>query len=902
MVHTQEKGIAVRSFKRELLKARLSGFAAQLGWGVARALTLLALLALLVALVDWAFALSEEQRESMQLWLPVVGCVMLLPAVWQAVRVAWRMPRELDELNHDERRTISSTLSLPENNGNGLSAWLVSQARQQAASAVLRARRHSPALRRWLFALLVPVLTAAAFIGLYTLSPSAFSTLAVRLLRPHADVPPYSPWRFVLTPSAPEVHYGEDLAVACRVEGPSEQLPAELCLLLRSADGTRQSLSAFRAQDGSHVRVLEKVTAPCEIAFGTPDGRARSHFVPVKVNYSPRILSGRATITPLPYTGEPAIEQTLGGSELKVPDGGTVSFRLLCSSDIVEGYGEFTPVGEEESERIIGRAEGKSLLLEMPIRKPGTLSMQVRDAHGREADVPVQTRLAVLPDVAPSVSIHRPEDGTYLVAGQPLSVEIKAEDDYGLSRFSLYKALAPYRQHGISELGEKKSRNLTLSRSYDTAAMGLHPGDVLELRAEVSDESPFRFSIVSTPTTTIHIISGEEYAELLRMELSYEEFLSRYEELEEALALAMQALEKGDGEAAVQALERARQLAATFAEDFPVFEMDGAFSELSARLTSELDKGLQALAACPTSAAESERRQVYDSVLEQLRRLNGELDSQSKEAQQVALLARVQEVIHQFRRIVQQQAQIVELFKRFVQEFGAASTSEPGRLEGLGAEQQALQQEYTAWEESLSPLLAELGHYESLEPMYAHIFAMRHACEQAGVEGLMEQAVDECAAQHPADAHYYARQALLGLQQLSENACSQGSCKSATSKCRSALSNAACSTLQQLLDAMNAKINNSPGQGVGPGRGYSLHPNARGNRLLGPRRSRSSHRSGKGRDRSPSGGSGNVNATPRRPEHVPAEKSSSHSTIYPDSSLDMVPTGYHEAVRRYFSH
>ena len=901
MVHSQEKGIAVRSFRRELLKARLSCFVAQLGWGVALVLTVLALVALLMALVDWAFALNEEQREAMHLWLPVVGGVLLLPALGLAVRVAWQMPRELDELNNDPRRTITGTLSLPDNDGEGLNAWLGSQARRQAADAVLLARRRFPALRRWLFAFLVPALVALAFMGLYSLSPLAFTTLAARILRPQADVPPYSPWRFVLIPSSPEVHYGESLAVACRVEGDDEPFPAELCLLLRSADGTRQSLSTFRAQDGSHVRVLEKVTAPCEVAFGTPDGRARSHFVPVKVNYSPRILSGRATITPLPYTGEPATEQALGGSELKVPDGGTVSVRLLCSSDIVEGYGEFTPAGSEEAERIPGRAEGNTLLLELQVRKPGTLSLQVKDAHGREADVPVQTRLAVLPDIPPSVSIHQPEDGTFLVAGHALHVEIKAEDDYGLSRFTLYKALAPYRQHGISELGVEKSRHRTLSLHYDTGAMGLRPGDVLELRAEVSDESPYRFSIVSTPTTTINIISRDEYAELLRMELSYEEFLSRYEELEVALAAAMRALEQGDAEAAGQALERARQLAATFAEDFPVFDMDGAFSELSARLSSELEQGLQALAACHAGATESERRQVFDSVLDLLRRLNGDLSAQSAEAQEVALLVRVQEVVNQFQRIVQQQAQIVELFARFVQEFGSTSGSEPGRLEGLGAEQQALRQEYANWEESLSPLLAELGKYESLEPMYAHVFAMRHACEQAGVEGLMDQAVDECSKQHPADAHYFARQALLGMQQLSETSCSQGSCNSASSKCRSALSNAACSSLQQLLDAMNSR-NNKPGQGAGSDGGYSLHPNARGNRLLGPQRSRAAHRSSKGGDRSHSGGSDKHNTAPRGAEQIPAGNPSSYPMGNPDSSLDMVPADYHEAVRRYFSH
>ena len=883
----------MRSFRSELRRVRLACIVAQLACGLGYWLAVLVVVACLAALVDWGFVLDDDMRAGLQEGYIVLALLLLLPVLWRTVSVARHLPSELDALNEDSRRTVSCALHLPEGGAAPLAVWLAEQARQQAAEAIRHARRHSPALRRWFFAVLVPVLTAAALLGLYSAAPLAFSTLAARLLQPRADVPPYSPYRFILTPNRPQVHYGEDLPLACRAEGGDTAV--ELCLLLRVEGMPVQVLPAFRAQDGSYVRVLEKVTSPCEVAFATVDGRARSHFVPVQVNYSPRILSGRASIIPLPYTGEPERQVILGGSEVLVPDGGTVQFELSCSSDIVGGYGLFTPAGAEEPVRIQAKAEGRILRLSMPVRTPGVLAMQVVDTAGREADAPVQTRLAVLPDTPPSVTISQPEDGAYLVAGYPLDVKVQAEDDYGLSRFSFYKALAPYRQHGVSEL-QGNSRTQTVTRRYDTAALGLRPGDTLELRAEVGDANPFRFNIVSTPTTKIKVISEAEYAEILRMELSYEEFLARYEALEAALAEAVAALEAENAEQTRSAMEKALQLARSFAKDFPAFDMDGELSAISARIATALEQNLQQL---PT-AGEKERQ----LMLERLKGASAGLDEQTEQAQQLSLLARVAEAQYKFTQLVQQQEQMVDLFRRFMDEFGAASTSEPGRLEGLGAEQASLMQEYARWEVALSELLAELSQHESLAPMYQQVFAMRHACEQEGVEGLMDQASAEAAEHHPADAHSYAHKALAGMKKLLQNECSANSCNNASNQCRRGLCNSACSTLQQLLDAMAGKFSSerSPGHGMGNGNGSSQAVNARGGQLMGPGRSRLVGRRGRGAAPSPAT-SGDARPEqqpnpPVRPIGVPGR----NSVAYPDVVPDFVPAGYRDAVRSYFSY
>lgn len=893
----------MKSFRTELRRARVSCFVAQLACGLGWWVAVLVFVALLCALCDWAFVLSAEVRGLMQQVGIGLAALLLLPVLYRALRVAWLLPQELDSLNEDSRRTVACALKLPAAATSPLSGWLSEQARRQAAVAIRQARRHFPALRRWLIALLVPALTGAALIGLYGAGPAAFNTLSARMLYPTEDVPPYSSWRFILSSTAPQVHYGEDLSLGCRVEGWDE--PEDICLLLRAEGVPVQVLPTFRSRDGSYVRVLEKVTSPCEVAFAAADGRARSHFVPVTVNYSPRILSGTATVTPLPYTGEPERKLRLGGSEILVPDGGSVTFELTTSTDIVKGYGIFIASGQEEPERLQAEVQGRTMRLRLPVRRPGSLELQVADADGREADAPVQVRLAVLPDSPPQVSITRPENGTYLVAGQPLELEVLAEDDYGLRRFVFSKALAPWRQHGQSVL-EGKVREQKWQQRYDTAALGLRPGDKLELRAEVGDDNPFRFNIVSSPTTHVQIISEEEYAAILRMELSYEEFLSRYEALEEALEAVRQALESGEPEAVRRALEEARKIARTFAQDFPAFDMDGELSATAAQLEEVLTTALGRVEKLSPGAIEEERRGLMNELLESLNVGRENVAEQAKSARELALIARVSEVQAVFMQLVEQQTMMVDLFRRFTEEYGAASTSEPGKLEGLGSEQSVILRDYVAWEEGLSGLLEELTQYENLAPFHAMIVNMRYACESAGVEGLMDRAVVEAAAHQPAEAHAQARDALAALRKLLQNECSQQSLDNALEQCRRSFGSAAGDTLTQLLDALKGRRNNSSpsmAQGIGSRGGSSAMPNAVGSKLIGPQRSRMG-RGRKGQARTPSSG-GAVGSgaappslSPRRKVGTPA----ADSVSYPSGGAEQVPSVYWDAVRSYFTY
>ncbi len=904
-------------FETALRRARLACLLAGFVRALSRSLALFALLALLAALADLSLVLGEAARGLLRALVLSLAGLWLLADCGLALRSLRRLPQSLDALNGDPRRSIACALGLHPG-GQGLTAWLAAQARAEAAQALARARSRWPMLKLSLRGLpfLLPV--AALLAGLCTAWPEAARTLSHRLAWPADDVPPYSTIRFGLTPAEPRVHYGEDLALAVALSGEGAEAVEGVSLLLRVEGLPEQSLPTFRNRQGQWVRVLEKVVTPCRIAFATADGRARTPFVPVELDYSPRILSGKAVVIPLAYTGLPERTVTLGGSEIRVPDGSTVRFTLASDRELAGGYGLFKPAGEEEAMRVEAVARGKEASLELKLRKPGTLSLQLIDREGREADSPVQTRLAVLPDCAPEARIAAPEDGSYVVAGEKLSLAVEAADDYGLVRFDLFKALRPYRQHPVPVL-QGQGATQRHEQQVDTAALGLQPGDVLELRAEVGDANPFRFNVVSTPTTRVQVISTLQYAEMLREELFYDDFMARYEALEQARQDALRSLEAAEAaqtpEERAAAMEqvaethaRAAGLAEQIAADFPVFAADSELSALAAQIAAQFRANeQQARGAVPTDDA-AWRAQLA-AMRERLEASAAELAEQTGQARLVELSMKVQEAQLRFTELAGRQREMVGLFTRYIREKGIAAANSSGQLEGLGADQAAILQEYRDWEEGLSPLLAELRQHAELQNQWQFLFELRTACEQAGVAGLMEQAVDEAAQQRAADAQSYARRALEGMEQLLQKEASQAKAEQAMEsdcQCQGGMCDKAAQTLREMLDAMKGRQGSNAG---GEGRGQRGN---RGGRLYGPNRSRP-QRGGKGKagaqesqGRAADGSGRNPGASSPQ-QGRPREGSPGAGRTLPGGmnsnlQLEQVPPAYRDAVRSYFSH
>lgn len=922
-------------FRSQLFRARLICGLCTWVAGAGRACVVALLLAVAFALLDWAFTYEAALREQLLgIWVGAVVLWLLAEVGW-AIRSARHLPEELDLINRDPRHSIACAryLSAPD---TPLGRWLTEQSRGEASDSLRRARRRGhPVWRRLAWALGYAAAAAGALAVLHAAAPRATETLGLRLFCPAQDTPPYSPYSFSVSPTDAAVLYGDDITLSASVSGGPE--PEEIVLLLDTPGLPVQKLPAFRDQRGRWVLELEKVTAPCRFAFALPDGRARSRFADLRVVHYPRIIAAGATVRPPAYTGLPEQHVSLGGSEITAPDGATLDFELSCSMEIASGYAEFLEAGRSEPLRLEGKASGRSLSVSLPVHRPGIVTLQVRDAEGREAPMPIKTRIGVQPDLPPEVRITAPEDGAFLVAGSPLTIEAEAADDYGLSRFELYKALCPYRQHGVPVLDGSKAEQ-RYSCTIDTAALGLRDGDAIELRAEASDANPRRYNIISSPTVRLNVISEEQYRLLLAMETGFEEFMARYRVLAEARERSLRAIESaleakltertGALTDVVQHSREARRIAEALAGDFPVFDMDGSLSEVAAELAAVFAQNEKEAASLPVYLPAEEYRERLRAMYERLEALENEMDAQMQEAERVALAAEVQEATARFAELTEDQRDLVDRLRRFMDEYGASSTTQPERLEGLGEDQNLIARDYTDWLEGLSGLRERLAAQPELEASVAMVQRMQEACREAGIGELMSEAA-RCAANHePAETHRAAETAQQRMEQLARSEASQEAAEQAAEQSMQQMSRQAADTLRRMMNAQRERRRQQEqqqqqqgkpqqqqqqgkqqqqGQGSGSSKMASAPPRFRPEQALPrqkgdarrPARKRSEGRGegkqgGEGGDK-PSDGQRSPGSAAGRPE---AESSDGRPR---EADLEQVPPNYREAVKAYFA-
>ena len=876
---------------------------------------------LLLAMADWAFVWSADTRCC---WRNVLCGVAVCGVVWAAVS-AWRaakaLPHEFDTLNADPRCMIASALALPTPPKEApLAAWLTTRAQQEALAAADSAAEHRPVLKRLGKGGLWVLGSALVLIGLQVACPVACKVLGLRLLSPYADVPPYSSYIFRITPEVLVVNYGEALEVACSIEG--EPPPAEVVLRLRAEGMPEQSLPTVCDAQGRYSRVLENVTSPCAIAFYTADGRAGTPFVPVHVKRLPRILSGRAEIVPPAYTGIAPREVRLGGSEICVPDGGEVRFSLRCNLPLERAEAVFTPADASAPEHLAGTVEGDTAHYEITARRAGTLEMQVYDAAGSAADAPVRTRLAPVPDAAPQVFIRQPQNGSFVVEGYPLQLHAEAVDDYGVTRFELFKALAPYRQHGVKEDCSAPAPERSAKYTFNTAELGVKAGDKLEFRAEAGDDNPFRFRIVSSATTTVTVISPAEYAEILRLELSYLGFKARYNQLKASMEAADRAL---DALAAAQTPEqraaamqqvlaankKAQELAESIAKDFPAFAMDSSLSALAERLAAKLAAEQQALSQLNLQLPQQDWSAAVETLKQARRAEQQELARQESESQKVKCLAELQDIVNRIALLAEQQTDFSELMRRFKAEFGSPITTQPARLEGLGDDQALLLENWRSLLQQAQLLQQEMAPDAGLAQAAAFLDALLQAARQLEIEYLMQQTVHYAAAHHSAEAESHARRAAEALQHLLQEQANAQACNNACSACKNAMSQAACDALSQLCKGMGNRRGdgNKPGKGKGSGgfAGFGSPggvPGRSSGRVIGPGRADYAPQAHAGQGQSvPPGAAAHRTQQASHPAFDnPANSPAPESVNLPANYMEQVPARYLDAVRSYFNH
>jgi hypothetical protein len=948
-------GTVQRGFDSRLASARRRWRAGMLAESALRLFVLGGCVLLGLTLADFFLMSSQEA-----LWVldgAAVATVALAVAVEGVglLRASLRRTAvRADGVLADRRRSVLSAWELLRESGvetgGGLRGFLVEEAAREASAGLARlgARALWPhaAIRRWGGLALAVVIAG----GLVLLPPTPLRQVCLaRVLRPDRDLPPWSRFRFEVTPDRPSAVYGGTIEVRAAVCGASVRGPVTL---VTRAGGRLHRAACFQEGEQRYAQRIERVVSPVDFCFLS--GRARSRWHRVEVLLEPRIESAVVALTPPAYSGLARREFAAGQEDIRGLRDARVELRVTSNRPLSAGDLLIEPADGRAGAVVSGESAGeKTLAFRWTLHASARLKVTLRDVRGTTNAAPYALQQTLTPDEPPRAYMTDPMAFSLATPAVRVPMAGYAEDDLGLARVSLVRAVVGYRDRVrrlADPMGEKRA---AFEQGLDLAALGVEPGDVIELYAEARDHNPDLTGIGVSDVRRIEIIGEKEYGDMLRVRATVDAFAGRFRTVHALMsqlaarhAETVRQLERGDldeaakRERVVELLERTTSLLAQFrhlADDFVVFDLERELKEALGDLVQNLEYNRQMLDGLKPSDADFGAKMAR--MLANLGGVGEKLAALSDEAEELAKLWRLMEQAAEFQRQLRRQASLVRRLSRFA---ATARTEDTALLGLLGRDQQAVYdgirgvvQAIRERSQGLPPYAAELA---------ADARAFADAIENCGALALMDEAAVAAKNQNGEWTHRKSALALERLQSLlkqcsgeeegdpgaAADAGRQGRCRKGNrfgGLCNGSDPGLQAppdlqSTLQQMLWAMRRRSGQGGGDGSGQGSGrdgggtgaggfgaggdasdgYSMPGSSLLNvPIFGPQRTefRPPSRSGMAAGGE---GTGGVAGPAAVVSDRDVAKPGARKPVTPESlPIERVPEKYREAVKRYFA-
>ncbi len=717
----------VRAFEAHLnrfLKTRRKGTFLT---GILKIAATFILAVIVYAVIDYFLALGSTSRILLSSILIFAVAGFVIREIVAAGKCSNNdIARLTDDLSESRRRPVLTALELlresettsREGMGNLLVSRSVSEANAVleatgSKSILPRAELNRNAIRATAAFLLILILGGT--FGAVT------SVVIPRLTTPWRDIPPYSPLTFEITPTSPEIFYGDDTTIEATITGGDISGPVRF--LTRNA--TAEDSEIFETicfQDGPNrfAQKLERVTQPTEFAFA--HGKARSHWYSVDLLMEPKIALGSVTVSPPEYTGLPQRTFLVGEQPLAVLRGSHIKLSVTSNRPLTDGSLNLTPLrnSTDSGSGVKGVKTGtQSVSFEWIAKDEASAKVEVRDIRGTPNRTPYTISQRIIPDKAPEISLEKP--AIHLMATPSIEVPIKAraEDDLGLARVEMVRTVVGFRDRseriGPAASSGTGERRFDFDTKLNLSALGVQPGETLEVYFQAVDRNPSFLGIAASEVSRIQIISDEEYANMIRTRTTIEEFAARYRIVNEALdelAEKLEALKSASEGADAEAIEEAQKKAALAAaraedlfemlsQDFKAFDLEGAAISQSAETLDQIRKMQEQL----SEASENLTGAQIDKMLETLKRSQDEYGKQEKEAQEVAAVSELMRKSIEFSHLVRDQDTLTRRLKKFETE--TRSENLPF-LKKLGEDQEQMQKRLNSFSRELKESIKNL--------------------------------------------------------------------------------------------------------------------------------------------------------------------------------------------------
>ena len=695
------------------LQRRVRGIAglSGLAWG---ALALL-LAGLCGVWADLVFELSPASRLTAMGVAVALGPLLAIWFAWRGARraVPSLLAQRLDQAGSARGEIVAGVDLLHDTRVfEPRSAGLAEIAVERAATLAREVPRARVAPWRPVVAPALATGLASAGVLLLTLAlPRLADALWQRFKDPYGDHPPYSAVRFRVEPGDLQVVYGQGAEIRAIVEG----APVDgLALVLEPAGAASERVPMFQEASGRWRAALANVTAPGRYFVTAERARARSSRHKIDVITVPRLTGVRFRVSPPAYTRRSAYEGGLPSGGLTGLAGTRVEAWASSNRPLASGTLLLSGGSAPRTVELVPTAPGaREVYGSFDIKADAKLEIRVRDLAAQQSQDALSASVVLLHDERPFIRINDPRELSFATPDVMLPVVLAAEDDCGIARVQLFRALNGSRALPLDlPLGGDSPTRWNDQIYLPLAKYGMRPGDEISLFARVEDNDPAGAKGSESAVARVRIIPREVYDRLVQARQGVDALAARYREAERRLeALAGEIDRLNDELAKLPAgstLEQAKQtelkeLARRFRDETAAIAESARHPlpiAIDQNLSRELEKLAKALAEL-TGEAEKLASQTglsNKAAAERLAELRDRLTGGRKQLEQNALaplehLASVYPLMEDQARFAQLYLHQRDLAERLTSFKGHDREDEPakkGRMRDLEAEQKQI--------------------------------------------------------------------------------------------------------------------------------------------------------------------------------------------------------------------
>jgi hypothetical protein len=514
----------------------------------------------------------------------------------------------------------------------------------------------------------------------YAASPRFANGLA-RVVRPLADIPPYTSTRVAgVTPGDRQVLEGQAVPVAADVAGVK---PADAQLVLRVGEQPWKTIalrplevkpSAADATARFGV-TLREASESFDYYVAAGDGRSRQYHL--EVVKRPRIENLALTIAPPPYVQRPPQTTDPADGEVAALAGSVARLTLTATKPLKQARLVFDAgeplelsLGDDErtwqasfavwSEAAHDDAANSETRFAAGRRvvAPTRYRIQMSATDGSEQTDPLWRSITALDDQPPTVVVSQPGRDLQQRPDDMLAVEVVAKDDFGVGPITIVYRVHDSRQPRelVAFPSEDDSRtNRRVRYAWRLADSSLKPGDLVQYWAEAADRNDITGpGTARSPIYSLFIKTPEQ--SLAKLEFQLNDYALALEDLirlqsenraQTAADVAFETLAVREAliRAKTLALSRAATLDATPVATFTA-ELDDLYAGLMADCIRLLESGRDTAESGRAADVRRQALPLEDEIIERLKALLARLRRNEQARQALKKLEKTDKPAH----------------------------------------------------------------------------------------------------------------------------------------------------------------------------------------------------------------------------------------------------------------